>query len=29
VKTAARKLIDATLKAGARDNVTVVIVEAT
>jgi serine/threonine protein phosphatase PrpC len=29
VKTSARKLIDATLKAGARDNVTVVIVEAT
>jgi serine/threonine protein phosphatase PrpC len=29
VKTAARKLIDATLKAGARDNVTVVVVEAT
>jgi len=29
VKTAARKLIDATLRAGARDNVTVVIVEAT
>lgn len=29
VKISARKLIDATLKAGARDNVTVVIVEAT
>jgi serine/threonine protein phosphatase PrpC len=29
VKTAARTLIDATLQAGARDNVTVVIVEAT
>jgi serine/threonine protein phosphatase PrpC len=29
VKTSARKLIDATLRAGARDNVTVVIVEAT
>lgn len=29
VKAAARELIDATLKAGARDNVTVVIVEAT
>jgi len=29
VNAAARKLIDATLKAGARDNVTVVIVEAT
>lgn len=29
VKTAARKLIDATLQAGARDNVTVVVVEAT
>lgn len=29
VKASARKLIDATLKAGARDNVTVVIVEAT
>ena len=29
VKSAARKLIDATLRAGARDNVTVVVVEAT
>ncbi|HWK52361.1 MAG TPA: protein phosphatase 2C domain-containing protein [Steroidobacter sp.] len=29
VQAAARRLIDATLKAGARDNVTVVIVEAT
>lgn len=29
VKTAARQLIDATLQAGARDNVTVVVVEAT
>lgn len=29
VKTSARKLIEGTLKAGARDNVTVVIVEAT
>lgn len=29
VKSAARRLIDATLQAGARDNVTVVIVEAT
>ncbi|MBL8264803.1 PP2C family protein-serine/threonine phosphatase [Steroidobacter sp.] len=29
VKSAAKKLIDATLQAGARDNVTVVIVEAT
>jgi type VI secretion system protein ImpM len=29
VQSCARKLIDATLRAGARDNVTVVVVEAT